>query len=80
VIEASNPIPNLERKTLRGLVHHVCQPLTTLHCALESALAQKTKSDIDDISIALEQANRIVEAVRQMRECLDADQPRSGRL
>jgi hypothetical protein len=78
VVQESGSIPEFERETLRDLVHHVCQPLTTLHCALESALADKPKSDFRDISLALEQAQRIAETVRQIRECLDAEPEHIG--
>jgi hypothetical protein len=62
---------------LRSLLHLVSQPLTTLHCALESSLGQDGKSQSDEILIALEQTDRIMEAMRLMREYLEADQPPS---
>jgi hypothetical protein len=73
-------IAEFERETLRDLVHHVCQPLTTLHCALESALAHKPKPDVRDISLALEQTERIAETVRQIRECLDAEREHASTI
>jgi hypothetical protein len=61
---------------LRSLLHLVSQPLTTLHCALESSLGQDGKSQLHDIAVALEETDRVIEAVRLMREYLDADEKR----
>lgn len=62
---------------LRGLLHLISQPLTTLHCALESSLGQDGTSQAHDIIVALEETDRVIEAVRLMREYLEADQQRS---
>jgi hypothetical protein len=59
---------------LRSLLHLVSQPLTALHCALESSLEQDGKSQSDEIFVALEETDRVMEAMRLMREYLDADQ------
>jgi hypothetical protein len=62
---------------LRDLLHSVSQPLTTLHCALESSLAHDAR-DRDDVSVALQQTDRVIETVRLMREYLDAEQAGSS--
>src|SRR5271165_113805 len=59
---------------LRDLLHSVSQPLTTLHCALESSLTRDEVDHAEDVSLALEQTDRVIEAVRLMREYLDAEQ------
>jgi len=59
---------------LRDLLHFVSQPLTALHCALESSMAQAETEGSEDVFLALEQADRVIEAVRLMREYLDAEQ------
>lgn len=64
---------------LRSLLHSVSQPLTTLHCVLESSLEQAGKSQSEDILVALEETGRVMQAVRLMREYLEANQqPSSG--
>ena len=59
---------------LRDLLHFVSQPLTTLHCVLESSLAQDEVEHTEDIFLALEQTERVIGAVRLMREYLEAEQ------
>lgn len=58
---------------LRELLHSVSQPITTLHCALERALELDEASCSDDVCLALEQTDRVIEAVRLMQEYLDAE-------
>jgi len=67
--------PNLCQSddVLRDLLHFVSQPLTTLHCALEGSLAQGEVECEEDTLLALEQTDRVIEAVRLMREYLEAE-------
>jgi len=67
---------NLSRNhdVLRDLLHFVSQPLTTLHCALEGSLAQGEVECKEDTLLALEQTDQVIEAVRLMREYLEAGQ------
>ncbi|MGA7292996.1 MAG: hypothetical protein WBW53_02430 [Terriglobales bacterium] len=60
---------------LGELLHFMSQPLTTLHCALESSIAQETIAAPEDVCLALDQTDRVIEAVRLMREYLEAEQP-----
>ena len=55
------------RDMLRDLLHFVSQPLTTLHGALESSLAQDQMKCAVDVLVALEQTDRVIEALRLMR-------------
>src|ERR1700690_52834 len=59
---------------LQDLLHLVSQPLTTLHCALEHSLAADEAAQTDDVAVALEQTDRVIEAVRLMREYLEAEE------
>ena len=59
---------------LRDLLHSVCQPLTTLHCALESSLSPEQSGHVADVALALEQTDRVIETVRLMREYLEVEQ------
>jgi hypothetical protein len=59
---------------LQSLLHLVSQPLTTLHCALESSLGKDENSQPGEVLVALEETDRVMEAVRLMREYLEADQ------
>ena len=59
---------------LRDLLHFVSQPLTTLHCALENSVARDEVESSDDILLALEQTERVIEAVRLMRDYVEAEQ------
>lgn len=63
---------------LQDLLHLVSQPLTTLYCALESALERDKVEDLEDVFLALEQTDRVIEAVRLMREYLEAEQGSSS--
>lgn len=58
---------------LQDLLHVLSQPLTTLHCALEHSLAADEAEQMDDVALALEQTDRVIEAVRLMREYLEAE-------
>jgi hypothetical protein len=59
---------------LQDLLHVLSQPLTTLHCALEHSLEADEAAQTDDVALALEQTERVIEAVRLMREYLDAEE------
>ncbi len=58
---------------LRSLLHIASQPLTTLHCVLETSFAQDATAPTESAAVALEQTERVIEAVRLMREYLEAD-------
>jgi len=58
---------------LRDLLHFVSQPLTTLHCALEGSLVQGEVECKEDTLLALDQTDLVIEAVRLMREYLEAE-------
>ena len=62
------------RGVLQDLLHVLSQPLTTLHCALEHSLGADAASQTDHVVLALEQTDRVIEAVRLMREYLDAEE------
>ena len=59
---------------LQDLLHALSQPLTTLHCALEHSLEADPASQTDNVALALEQTDRVIEAVRLMREYLEAEE------
>ena len=59
---------------LQDLLHVLSQPLTTLHCALEHSLEADAAAQMDDVALALEQTDRIIEGVRLMREYLEAEE------
>jgi hypothetical protein len=59
---------------LQDLLHVLSQPLTTLHCALEHSLEADDTAQTDDVALALEQTDRVIEAVRLMREYLEAEE------
>jgi signal transduction histidine kinase len=67
-IAAHNPA------VLQDLLHVLSQPLTTLHCALERSLEADAAAQMDDVAIALKQTDRVIEAVRLMREYLEAEE------
>jgi hypothetical protein len=58
---------------LQDLLHVLSQPLTTLHCALEHSL-EADEGQANDVVLALEQTERVIEAVRLMREYLEAEE------
>jgi hypothetical protein len=71
---ASIAVPTTQNQgVLQDLLHLVSQPLTTLHCALEHSLEADEAAQPDDLALALEQADRVIEAVRLMREYLEAE-------
>jgi signal transduction histidine kinase len=59
---------------LQDLLHVLSQPLTTLYCALEHSLEADNAAQTDDVALALEQTDRVIEAVRLMREYLEAEE------
>ncbi|MGA7686053.1 MAG: hypothetical protein WCC32_01120 [Terriglobales bacterium] len=59
---------------LQDLLHLLSQPLTTLHCALEHSLTQDETERSEEVVVALEQTGRLIEAVRLMREYLEAEE------
>jgi signal transduction histidine kinase len=59
---------------LQDLLHVLSQPLTTLHCALEHSLEADDAPQTDDVALALEQTDRVIEAVCLMREYLEAEE------
>jgi hypothetical protein len=63
----------LSQGMLQDLLHMLSQPLTTLHCALEHSLEADNASQANDVALALEQSDRVIEAVRLMREYLEAE-------
>lgn len=64
-----------DREVLGRLLHSVSQPLTALHCLLETSAVKKRRRSqtADEIRIALEQTDRVIEIVRLMREYLDSE-------
>ncbi|MGA9527071.1 MAG: hypothetical protein WBS24_03025 [Terriglobales bacterium] len=62
------------RDVLRDLLHSVSQPITTLHCALERSLELDEAGPSENVLVALEQTDRVIEAVCLMREYVDAEQ------
>jgi hypothetical protein len=64
---------------MRDLLHLVSQPLTTVHCALEGSLSRHEGERAEHVVVALEQTDRAIEAVRLMREYLEAEQNHSFR-
>jgi hypothetical protein len=69
---ASTLPPNQDM--LQDLLHVLSQPLTTLHCALEHSLEADEAAQANDVALALEQTDRVIEAVRLMREYLEAEE------
>ena len=59
---------------LHDLLHLLSQPLTTVHCALELSLIERDAQRAEDVTVALEQTDRVIEAVRLMREYLEAEE------
>jgi hypothetical protein len=62
-----------DRGVLQDLLHVLSQPLTTLHCALEHSL-EADEAQANDVVLALEQTERVIEAVRLMRQYLEAEE------
>jgi hypothetical protein len=65
---------------LQDLLHLVSQPLTTLHCTLEHSLTLDLNEDAgersEEVALALRQTDRVIEAVRLMREYFQAKEGR----
>lgn len=57
-----------------GFAPRAQSALTTLHCALEHSLEADDTAQTDDVALALEQTDRVIEAVRLMREYLEAEE------
>ena len=66
--------PPQNQGVLQDLLHVLSQPLTTLHCALEHSLDADQTVQTDDLALALQQTERVIEAVRLMREYLEAEE------
>ena len=68
------------QRLLQDLLHLVSQPLTTLHCALEHSLTlnldEEEAERSEKVALALQQTDRVIEAVRLMREYLEAEEGR----
>ena len=67
------PPPPQNQGLLQDLLHSLSQPLTTLHCALEHSLEQEELEHAREVAMALEQADRVIELVRLMREYIQAE-------
>lgn len=64
----------LENQEILGeLLHSVSQPLTTLCCSLELSIGKASGQQQEAVSAALEQAERVINQVRLLREYLDAE-------
>ncbi len=66
---------------LQDLLHLVSQPLTTLHCTLEHSLTLDLLNEdavvrSQEVALALQQTDRVIEALRLMREYLEAEERR----
>jgi len=72
MIGSSSTLPP-DQAVLQDLLHVLSQPLTTLHCALEHSLEADESAQSSDVALALEQTDRVIEAVRLMREYLEAE-------
>jgi hypothetical protein len=59
---------------LHDLLHLLSQPLTSVHCALELSLSEDNERHAEEVTAALEQTDRVIEAVRLMREYLEAEE------
>ena len=59
---------------LYDLLHLLSQPLTALHCTLEHSLTRDEAARSNEVALALEQTDRAIEAVRLMREYLEAEE------
>jgi len=62
-----------DQAVLGELLHSLSQPLTTLRCSLEVSVEEIAGHKRDAVSIALEQAERVIGMVKLMREYLDAE-------
>ncbi|MGA3088576.1 MAG: hypothetical protein ABSD75_08190 [Terriglobales bacterium] len=64
---------------LGELLHSVSQPLTSLRCSLELSLelssVQATEQQLENVALALQQTEKVIDVIQLMREYLDAEQP-----
>jgi signal transduction histidine kinase len=69
------PLPGRtqDQAVLGELLHSLSQPLTTLRCSLELSVEKVSGHKQDAVSVALEQAERVIGMVKLMREYLDAE-------
>jgi signal transduction histidine kinase len=69
------PLPGRtqDQAVLGELLHSLSQPLTTLRCSLELSVENVPGHKQDSVSVALEQAERVIGMVKLMREYLDAE-------
>jgi signal transduction histidine kinase len=69
------PLPGRtqDQAVLGELLHSLSQPLTTLRCSLEVSVEEIAGHKRDAVSIALEQAERVIGMVTLMREYLEAE-------
>ena len=65
--------PPQDQAVLCELLHSMSQPLTSLRCSLEFSIEEAAGRQQEAVSIALEQAERVIGMVKLMREYLDAD-------
>ena len=61
---------------LHDLLHLLSQPLTTVHCVLELSLTEDEAERAGEVAVALEQTDRVIEAVRLMSEYLESEEGR----
>src|SRR5262249_4137173 len=64
-----------DHEILGELLHSVSQPLTSLCCSLELSVEKAAGQQQEAVAAALEQAERVIEQVRLLREYLDAELP-----
>jgi signal transduction histidine kinase len=62
-----------DQAVLGELLHSLSQPLTTLRCSLELSVEEIAGHKQDCVSVALEQAERVIGMIKLMREYLDAE-------
>ncbi len=66
----------LDQGLLHDLLHLLKQPLTTVQCALELSLTEDEPGRAGEVAVALEQTDRVIEAVRLMGEYLESEEGR----
>jgi len=67
------PRPPQDQELLGALLHSMSQPLTSLRCSLELSIEDVAGRQQEVVSVALEQADRVIGMVRLMQEYLDAE-------
>ncbi|MBI1741296.1 MAG: HAMP domain-containing histidine kinase [Candidatus Koribacter versatilis] len=65
--------PPQDQEVLGELLHSLSQPLTSLRCSLELSIEEVAGQQQEAVSVALEQAERVIGLVKLMREYLDAE-------